>query len=259
MPAPVIWARWLRAMLGFIGMMLVAHVWVLLPLRWRWRRHLSRTTFRVLLWGFRIRVRVVGEALAGPGLMVANHTSWTDIAVLGAVTDASFVAKAQVNRWPIIGRLTRRHGGLFIDRERRGDVGGMGPQMIERWRLGARSRQPANSFILFPEGTTSAGGGVLPFRSSLFEAAASEGVAVQPVAIRYLEDDGGAGRALSPATLRRVAWVGDDLLAPHAASLASGIPLIAEVWFGPVALPSDRKTLATDTRAAICARMGYPQ
>jgi 1-acyl-sn-glycerol-3-phosphate acyltransferase len=129
---------------------------------------------RLLLRGLRIRV-ATWRAIDPGALVVANHISWTDILVLGSLRPMAFVAKSEVRGWPLLGILARLHGTLFI---RRGDRGGVAGQ-VDRITA-ALERGPV---VLFPEGTTGNGADVLPFRSTLFAAAA--GRWVQPVTLRY--------------------------------------------------------------------------
>jgi len=250
--------RLARAVLGVAVVVPVVSAWARCPAESRWHRPWARLVMRLMCWAFRMKVRVEGTPLTGPGLMVANHLSWSDICVLGACTDAAFVAKAEIIGWPALGTLTRLHGGEFIERGRRGDAAERGLSLEARWAdADGLHRRP---YVLFAEGTTSGGGEVAPFFPALFMPAVRAGVPVQPVALRYRADDGGdggRGTVLSGAALRRVAWVGDDLLVPHMLAMATGAPLIVEVWFAPPLPAGDRKALARDSRAAIMRHLGY--
>ena len=127
-----------------------------------------------------------GRALAGPVLIVANHISWLDILVLGRVFGPGFVAKAEVARWPLLGWLARQAGTLFLQRGHRGSAGQVLDQLT--WQLAG-----GRTALLFPEGTTSDGSGVLRFKPRLFQAAVRTRVPVQPVALRYRGPGGGPG------------------------------------------------------------------
>jgi 1-acyl-sn-glycerol-3-phosphate acyltransferase len=164
-----------------------------------------RLCARVL--GFHIRTH--GEIkTTGPVLFVCNHTSYTDISILGALLPASFIAKAEVATWPMFGMLAKLQRTVFVDR-RPTRATGQRDEMIRRLEGG-------ENLILFPEGTSSDGNAVLPFKSALFSVAQAksdvEPLLVQPVSIAYTRLDGmPVGRALRPY----FAWYGDMTLAPH--------------------------------------------
>ncbi|MEY4721342.1 MAG: hypothetical protein RIQ46_1067 [Pseudomonadota bacterium] len=239
-------ARKALAVVTLIAIMAMAAPWLILPDRSRARRRLSIAAWRLLLGGFGVRVSTFGQPVPEAGIYAANHVSWLDIAVLGRHLDAGFVAKAQVARWPVIGLLASRYGCAFVDRERRGSVAGQASTL--RARIDG-----CRPVILFPEATTGPGHGVLPFRSSLF-AAVGEGVGamVQPVAIVYRRLD---GMALSPAEMRRVAWLDDDALLPHALAIAAAGGVAAEIHFEAPVAAGCRKAVARHCQQVIAARL----
>jgi len=126
---------------------------------------------------------VEGAAPASGALIVANHVSWIDILAIASHTPASFVAKKEVRDWPAIGWLAARAETLFLKRS-------SGRSLLEAKNRIAALLLAARSVALFPEGTTSNGSGVLPFRSGLLQAAVDGERPVQPVAISYYGDDG---------------------------------------------------------------------
>ena len=126
-----------------------------------------------------IRIEISGEALANRCLLVANHVSWLDIAVVhSCCPQARFVSKADVLRWPLVGRLVRGGGTLFIERERKRDALRVVHQV-------AQALSEGDCVALFPEGTTGEGHGLLPFHANLLQAAISAEVPVQAVVLRY--------------------------------------------------------------------------
>jgi 1-acyl-sn-glycerol-3-phosphate acyltransferase len=190
-------------------------------------------------------VRVVGvPSRDGPVLFLSNHSSWLDILVLGGVLEASFVAKAEVGRWPLIGTIARLGRSVFVTRTR----GGTGREAdAMRTRLGA-----GDSLILFPEGTSSDGTRVLPFRSA-FLATADAARRVQPVSLVY-DRLGGL-----PACRRDrpvFAWYGDMDIGSHFWRLARRSGARATVLlhepFPPETLP-DRKALAAEAERIVSA------
>ena len=234
--------RLARASVAFAAIALIAPIWLMVP-----RRGLALLGWRLLLGGLRVRVTVAGRpSLDETTLYAANHISWLDIAVLGRLLNAGFVAKTEVAGWPLLGKLARRYGCAFIARDRRTSA------HRQAASVGDILRQQG-SLILFPEGTTGLGNGVLPFRSSLF--AAIDGLddcVVQPVTLSYRADD---GTPLTAAELRRVAWLDDDELLPHVRAFAAGARIAVEVHFAEPLPAGDRKTLAAACQQIIARRL----
>lgn len=230
----------LRAAAGLAHGLALVPAWLLTsPQSANARRHERRFMQRVAA---RIvdNIHVSGAAPAGPGtLYVANHVSWLDIAVLGGALDTAFIAKADVRHWPVIGLLSRRSGTLFVEREARHRVHHQANAIADRLRHG-------QSLVLFPEGTTSDGTHVLPFRTSLFEAA-QHASTIQPLALGYHHGD---GRRIDPALLPAVGWSGDEPLLPNLKRVC-GLRLSAEIRLMPpfpVEPGADRKMLAARCR-----------
>lgn len=179
--------RVMPALLAVPRLLLVI-LWVLLGLTtqvlsfaWagpRWRAWAIRNWSKGLLRIVGLRVQVYGHAHPAPVLWVANHVSWLDIFVLNQVAAGTFIAKHEIRRWPVIGWLVAASGTLFIDRSSRRAAQEMSQAMAARLRLGER-------LCLFPEGTTSDGMGVLPFRGALLQAAVDAGLPIQPLALAY--------------------------------------------------------------------------
>lgn len=155
-----------------------------------------------------IDVRIVGSPLPRrPALLVANHSSWLDVPILGSLMACSFVAKAEVSGWPGVGTLARLQRTVFVERRPR-DAGAHVRRLGERLKEGGR-------LVLFPEGTSTDGSHVLPFKSALFSvagSAADEAVPVQPVTVAYVRIE---GRPAGPLTRPKVAWFGDMAFVPH--------------------------------------------
>lgn len=214
-------------------------------------RFFHRALLRIIGMTLRVEGRPPAE---GPVLFVSNHSSWLDILVLGAVLDARFVSKAEVGGWPLIGAVAKLGRTVFVSRAR-GRTGDEAQAM--RLRL-----EGGESLILFPEGTTSDGARVLPFRSSFF-AVAGAAQAVQPLTVVY---DRLGGLPVGRKDRPLFAWYGDMTTASHAwrllrrtgtrATLAFGAPL------APAALP-DRKRMAAElgrrvTETAAALRQNRP-
>ncbi len=190
-----------------------------------------------------LRVRVIGQPARGGGrpvVFASNHSSWLDILALGGVLEGCFIAKEEVGRWPVIRTVARLGRTVFVTRR---------PAETGRERNAMRDRLDAgDNLILFPEGTSSDGSRVLPFRSVFFSVAEAQPgrscPLVQPVSIVY-DQLGGLpiGRASRPV----FAWYGDMDLASHFWRLAQHRGLRATVLLhAPVdpAAYASRKALA---------------
>lgn len=209
----------------------------------RLQRAVMRTSRLIYLGVAKIiglSIEVYGTpCLDHPVLYVANHSSYLDIVVLGARLDAFFVAKNEVKSWPVLGPLASVAGTVFIERRARHSKT-QSDQMSDRLKL------PHNSLILFPEGTSSNGQGVLPFKSSLFSVAESIGRAlpVQPISLAYTMLD---GMPLGRGWRSFFTWYGDMELAPHLwMALGLGRPTVTVMFHPPVTLQPgmSRKKLA---------------
>nr|WP_246484636.1 lysophospholipid acyltransferase family protein [Marivibrio halodurans] len=160
-------------------------------------------------------IRVHGRPVTERAVLyVSNHASYLDIIALSTTLPCCFVSKAEVNDWPVFGWLARQQRTVFIERRARR----AGEQLdILKQRL-----EDGDHMVVFPEGTSTDGARVLPFKSSLFEAARANShesdmhrgdtVAIQPVSIAYSRLDGmPMGRAFRPL----FTWYGDMDLGPH--------------------------------------------
>jgi 1-acyl-sn-glycerol-3-phosphate acyltransferase len=141
-----------------------------------------RTAFRIL----GIKHTVKGTPMQGRGAVVANHSSWLDIFALNAVKRIYFVSKSEVARWPGIGWLARATGTVFIERNR---AQARAQTQVFQDRLLAGHR-----LLFFPEGTSTDGLRILPFKTTLFEAFFTlelrAEIAVQPVSVQYQAPEG---------------------------------------------------------------------
>lgn len=152
----------------------------------RLRTAIGRRWLGAALWLLGVRLELSGTDRSGGVLVVANHISWLDILVLGSLYGPSFVAKAEVAGWPVLGWLAEQGGTLFLQRGNRDSTGHVMERMT--WRL-LRGR----TVLFFPEGTTTDGSDVRRFRARLFRAAVHAARPVQPVALQYRCAGGTAG------------------------------------------------------------------
>jgi 1-acyl-sn-glycerol-3-phosphate acyltransferase len=195
-----------------------------------------------------LRFRRVGRPMDHPGAVVANHSSWLDIVVLQRAMRVFFVSKSEVAGWPVIGLIGRAIGTMFIERR---PVEAKRQQAVLYRRL-----KRGDMMCIFPEGTSTDGQRVLPFKSALFgvflDPELHSRLWVQPVAIRYRAPDG------LPATL--YGWWGEMDFGAHLARvLALSRGGEVEVAFLEPLRAADftgRKTLAEAAQAAVQARFG---
>lgn len=131
-------------------------------------------------------LRVEGQPVThGPVLFVANHQSWLDIPTLHAARHCRFISKAEVARWPLVGALALAAGTLFVQRNSRRDT--------QRTVLAmAQALERGDILTVFPEGTVGSGRELLPFHGNMLQAAIDADVAVQPVAMTFVDQRTGA-------------------------------------------------------------------
>ncbi|PJI44782.1 MAG: 1-acyl-sn-glycerol-3-phosphate acyltransferase [Rhizobium sp.] len=229
--------NWLRVGLALFLVLLVTLVLAplqLLALRfdWKLRRRLPRLWHGITCRLIGIRIRAHGTLEQHRPLMIAaNHASWKDILVLGALADVVFIAKTEVADWPIFGTLAKLQKSIFVVREQKRRTGDQVSEIAERMADG-------EIVVLFPEGTTSDGNRVLEVKTSLFGAAAAalplapEGVVyVQPVAIAYTRVHGmPMGRYHRPIA----GWPGDVGMVPHLMGVLKSGAIDVDVSFGEV-------------------------
>ena len=176
-----------------------------------------------------VQVSTTGALPVG-GLIVSNHLSYLDILVLSAAVPCVFVSKAEVERWPIFGFYARLAGSVFVRRHDKADIARANLSVTE-------SLQSGVPVVLFPEGTTTDGRGVLRFHSTMLQPAIDAGAQVTPCFIRYELDDG--------AVDKEVCWWGNAPLLPHVWNLLGKKIVRARVAFAePMPVSSDRKKLS---------------
>lgn len=193
-----------------------------------------------------IRLVTQGAPAPGPVMVVANHVSWLDIAAIHAsAPHARFVSKADVLAWPVLGRMVRDVGTLFIERERKRDALRVVHQMAEALARG-------ETVAVFPEGTTSSGHGVLPFHANLLQAAVSTGTPVQPVVLRFSDPR----HLVSPAA----EFIGETTLVQSLWAIAAADGLRVRVAWLPVreTRGADRRQLALGLQQTIGTQLAAP-
>ena len=143
--------------------------------------HITVLVSRVSLWLLSISVKRFGSPLKKAGALVANHSSWLDIFALNSSQRLYFVSKSEVAKWPGIGLLAKATGTLFIRREAK--------EAIAQKKLFEQRMKMGHKLLFFPEGTSTDGMRVLPFKSALFQAFfdldLNSECFIQPVTVTY--------------------------------------------------------------------------
>lgn len=201
---------------------------------------LQRWSQRVLA-DLNIRVERRGNP-PSTGLLVSNHLSYLDIIILAAAQPMVFVAKSEIRRWPVLGRLARWAGTLFVRRDRRSDVAKFDGAFAEVVKAGV-------ILVMFPEGTSSDGQQVLPFYSSLFEPAVSGRWPVSAARIGYTLPGG--------SVENEICYWGDMTFLPHFLHLLTREKITASVVYGSTRSSNmDRKQLARRLHEEVCELAG---
>ncbi len=231
----------MRAYLRIAG--IAAGILFCVPCHYLWRAFGARSIWPQVFLGYAARcaglkVRIVGTPLPGHVLFAANHVTWLDILALGGATRASFVAKDEVENWPLVGWLAGINRTLYVARQARREVHAQADQIRVALAEG-------RAVALFPEGTTEGGHEILPFRASLFASLFPplEGVKLQPIAIDYGAD------------AEEIAWVGEEPAGSNAKRVLSRkgtIPVVLR-FLAPIdpQAAGDRKVLAARARAEV--------
>lgn len=199
-----------------------------------------------------LKVEVKGTPLHNQQVIyISNHLSYLDIPAIGSVLKASFIAKEDIAHWPVIGYLATLQQTAFISR-----TSAHAKQVTNALDQMVKQRK---SLILFPEGTSSAGTSVLPFKSSLFSLAQPKDMApitLQPFIIDLIDVD---GKPLTPASRDLYAWYADMEFAPHIWDFLQTKGATVRLTYLPPITPapsSDRKALCKQVETQISSGLG---
>lgn len=196
-----------------------------------------------LLYIFGIELRLKNQSILPdlPFLLAANHISWMDIHAINAFKPIRFVAKSDVESWPVFGWMAKQLGTVFIKRDnsRHGKhVAGEVAKVLK-----------TQSVCIFPEGTSTLGQSVLPFKPNLFESAVIADAPVYSLAITYFSSATGEKSEIA-------AFVGEMGLLESMAKILCNESLTVELAFLPPsgaspAASKDRKWLALHSQELI--------
>ncbi len=202
------------------------------------RRGIRSNAFVARLWAagtariIGLRITVDGNPGSFPGgVIVSNHQSYLDILAEGAVFPIRFSPKKEIKSWPVLGWFLALSRPVWVDRSSRQSSAEVAAEIV-------RTVNENISALIYPEGTTTDGrGGLLPFKSTPFEAVIQSGKPFLPVLLKYTAGGGG----FDPA------WYGDMTLLPHVGQMLAqkSIPVTMRILPALVPMPGeDRKSLA---------------
>jgi 1-acyl-sn-glycerol-3-phosphate acyltransferase len=195
---------------------------VVLPLcKASYRARLIRWWCQNLLAAFNLKVSSHGHIPAQNAqltstMFIANHISWSDIHAINSIITLRFIAKSDIINWPVFGYLVNRANTLFIDRSSKRDA----KRTID---VAVQSLLAGDNLCLFPEGTTSDGTVLYPFKSSLIQAAIEAKATIYPIAIRYPHPDDGVNTD--------VAYAGETTLIQSMQKILSQKQAVIELHF----------------------------
>ena len=195
---------------------------------------------KICLRIFGIKIKTFGKvSINFPVLLISNHASYLDIIILGSLFKTSFIAKKEISKWPLLGILAKLQNTIFIDR-RVSSLKNQENQIIKHLN-------EKKNLVIFPEGTSSDGNRVLPFKSSLFnifEKNLNSKVLVQTITIVYKKIN---GIAMNRIERKNITWHSNMDLIPNIFNVLKKLSIEVEVIFNDEFLPSkeyDRKKLA---------------
>lgn len=192
-----------------------------IPFGHRWALGMQRFWSVVMLKVFGVKTILHG-AKPKVGLMMSNHQSYIDIWLIPKYAITVFVAKAEVKKMPLVGWGASSVNTVYVDRSDKESRQKTKNEISNRIKNG-------RSVIIFPEGTTGDGNGLLPLKPGMFYNAAEEGFSIIPTAIFYEDSD--------------LAWVGDDPIGAHFFRNFSKLSTTAHVVFGEPMTGTDGEEL----------------
>ena len=199
-----------------------------------WRNLFMKCWSKMTATIFRLHITNRGEPPKAPFFLVCNHLSYLDIIPIYFTVNCTFVAKKEVRKWPFLGFMISMVGVIFVNRRSKKDV-------IRVNRLIVQSISKYQGVVVFPEGTSSGGADVLPYRSSLLEVAAQNRIPVYAASIQYATSEN------DPPAADSVCFYGARHSFPeHLFLMAKNRRIDCSITFDPVpVIDSDRKNLAT--------------
>jgi 1-acyl-sn-glycerol-3-phosphate acyltransferase len=204
-------AAFLSLWVVFFFLVAIVHLWISilgLPNRWKVISRLNRNYTLLLRLILNIKVTIAGDEgqlERGGYVIIANHVSYVDGIVLGSIFPIVFVSKREVKKWPVVGQWNVLCGTIFINRQRKNEVGALVREMTRKLR------QEAN-ILLFPEGTSTNGEKMLPFQTVPLAAPLRSRSIIVPVTLAYTTID---EQPVTAVNRDFVYWYGDMDFVTH--------------------------------------------
>ncbi len=173
-----------------------------IPNQQYWRQIIFRLWARGFVRLGRMKIEIIGTAPPPPFFLVSNHLSYTDIPVIRAIAEGVFVAKGEIKNWFMAGTMIGNIGNIYVNRQNHRDIPRAGLDVLNALERG-------EGVIIFPEGTSTKGEEILPFKSSFLEFAAKTSLPVHYVSITYQTPPD------EPPPSFSVCWWDDTTLAKH--------------------------------------------
>jgi lyso-ornithine lipid O-acyltransferase len=224
---------------AILGFCLLPHIlWRIFRQKSPWPRLFLKAAARIC----GARVSIIGKPLHRDVFYVSNHLSWIDIPIIGGITGTSFISQDGISSWPLIGWLARINRTIFISRTDKMSVA----EQVNQLRNAMSDR---NSITIFPEGTTTDGRSLLPFKASLFATLAPPlaRLYVQPILLDFYP--------VGP----EIAWIGEETAPQNAWRIFTrkdsfDVRVHFLEAFDP-AVYADRKAIACESRTRIAASL----
>lgn len=206
----------------------------------RWREFIFRNWAKAFVYIAGLKIEVRGRPPEPPFFLVSNHLGYMDIPALRSVLECVYVAKGDIQTWPVAGTIVSSFGTVYVDRHNRRDIPRAGEKILATLANG-------EGVVVFPEGTSWHGKEILKFNSSFLEFAARSGLQVHYASISYRAPEG-----FPPASESVAWWRDEDTFGGHLYRLFKLPGFTGTITFGGEPIHSgDRKELAQKLREAV--------
>lgn len=210
-----------------------------IPNKQYWRQIIFRLWARFFVKISNMKIEVIGTPPPPPFFLVSNHLSYTDIPTIRAVVEGVFVTKGEIKSWFAAGKMVGDIGNIYVNRQNKRDIPRAGNDVLKALERG-------EGIIVFPEGTSTKGEEVLPFKSSFLEFAAQTDLPVHYLSISYQTPQN------EPPPSYSVCWWDETSLAEHIFRFFQLKEVTALITFGERPIQKgNRKELARELWEAV--------